>query len=72
MFILRIIKVSTFSFNVSLSVNNETLKLNVDTFIILDMNIDYNAIVLNYLLVMDFPQPMMLRSTMLHRCPRWI
>jgi hypothetical protein len=50
--------------------DNETLKLNVDAFITLNMNIDYNAIVLN-LLVVDFPQFMMLRSTMLHRCPRW-
>jgi hypothetical protein len=39
--------------------DNEISKLNVDAFITLNMNIDFNAIVLN-LLVVDFPQLMML------------
>jgi hypothetical protein len=34
---------------------NQTLKLNIDAFITLNMNIDFSAVVLN-LLVMDFPQ----------------
>jgi hypothetical protein len=48
--------------------DNEMLKLNVDAFITLNMNMGFYAIVLN-LLVVDFPQFMMPRSTMLHRCP---